>query len=62
VSGRAGVDVGGISVNIPIEHVEDYNDLVNQIKADKKFEKFIQSITVDRLVGGSALAKRNIKW
>jgi len=56
------VDVGGISVNIPIEHVEDYNDLVNQIKADKKFEKFIQSITVDRLVGGSALAKRNIKW
>lgn len=62
VSGRAGVDVGGISVNIPIEHVEDYNDLVNQIKADKKFEKFIQSITVDRLVGGSVLAKRNIKW
>lgn len=61
-SGRAGVDVGGISVNIPIEHVEDYNDLVNQIKSDKKFEKFIQSITVDRLVGGSALAKRNIKW
>lgn len=56
------VDVGGISINIPIEHVEDYNDFVNQMRSDPKFEKFIQSMTVDRLVGGSKLSKNKYKW
>lgn len=56
------VDVGGISINIPVEHVEDYNDFVNQMRSDPKFEKFIQSMTVDRLVGGSKLSKNKYKW
>lgn len=56
------VDVGGISINIPIEHVEDYNDFINQMRNDPKFEKFIQSMTVDRLVGGSKLSKNKYKW
>lgn len=56
------VDVGGISINIPIDHVDDYNDFVNQMRNDSKFEKFIQSMTVDRLVGGSKLSKNKYKW
>ena len=49
-------------INIPIEHVSDYNDFMNQLRNDDKFEKFIQSMTTDRLVGGSKLAKNKYKW
>lgn len=48
-------NVGGIS--FPIDHVSDYNDLVAQMQRDSRFEKFIQSMTVDRIVGGSKFAK-----
>lgn len=49
-------------MNINIDHVENYDDFVNQLRQDKKFEKMVQSITVDRLVGGSSLAKNKYKW
>ena len=49
-------------INIPIDHVSDYNDFMNQLRHDDKFEKFIQSMTTDRLVGGSKLAKNKYKW
>lgn len=49
-------------INIPIEHVSDYNDFMNQMRKDGKFEKFIQSVTVDRMVGGSKLSKNKFKW
>lgn len=49
-------------INIPIEHVQDYNDFVMQLRNDGKFEKFIQSITVDTAVGGSRLAKNKFQW
>lgn len=47
---------------IDIEHVEDYNDFVNQLRSDKKFEQMIQSMTVDRLVGKGALEKNKYRW
>lgn len=47
---------------IPIDHVENYDDFVNQLRQDKKFEQLIQSMTVDRLTGGSSLAKNKYKW
>ena len=49
-------------INIPIDHVQDYNDFVMQLRNDGKFEKFIQSITVDTAVGGSRLAKNRFQW
>ncbi len=49
--------VGDININIPIEHVEDYNDFVRQLKSDGKFEKFIRSVTIDRLNGKGSLEK-----
>ena len=49
-------------INIPIDHVENYEDFMNQLKKDDKFEKMIQSMTTDRLAGGSKLAKNKFNW
>ena len=59
-----GMGIGSINyeINIPIDHVGDYNDFMNQLKNDGRFEKFIQSMTVDRLVGRSKLAKNKYQW
>ena len=64
VSGGNGGDcsVGSINVTIPIEHVEDYNDFVNQLKNDKQFEQMIQSMTIGRIAGKSSLGKNKYKW
>lgn len=51
------VSVGDINTTIEIDHVMDYDDFVSQAKNDPQFERFIGSLTLDRLVGGSNLAK-----
>lgn len=61
ISNGGNVDMGGISLNIAIDHVQDYNDFVNQAIKDNKFEKFIRSITIDRLNGGNSLAKNKYR-
>ena len=43
--------------NIQIDKVADYQDFVTQLQRDHKFERLIQSMTVDRLAGGGSLAK-----
>lgn len=50
------------TMNVAIDHVEDYNSLVNQMVKDPQFEKFVQAMTVDQAVGGSKLAKNKYKW
>ena len=50
------------NISIPIEHVENYNDFVNQLKSDGRFEKMIQSMTIDRINGKSSLAKNKYRW
>lgn len=61
---KGGTSIGDITyqISIPIDHVQDYEDFVNQMRKDGKFEKMIQSMTVDRLVGGSKLAKNRYQW
>lgn len=54
--------IGDINISIPIEHVDDYNDFITQLQKDKQFEKFIRSVSVDLLSGGSSLAKNKYKW
>lgn len=49
------VDVGGVT--IPIDHVADYEDFVRKMQRDKQFEEMIQSMTVNRLGGGSKFDK-----
>lgn len=60
--GHGGVQCGDINVTIPIDHVQDYNDFVSQIQGDERFERFIKSITLDRMIGGSKLSKYKQKW
>ena len=60
----AGTTIGDVSyeINIPIDHVEDYDDFVNRMRSDNQFEKLIQSMTVDRLAGGTRIAKNKYRW
>lgn len=59
-----GMSIGDITyeITIPIDHVQDYNDFMNQMRKDGKFEKMVQSMTLDRLVGGSKIAKNKYQW
>lgn len=59
-----GMNIGDITyeITIPIDHVQDYNDFMNQMRKDGKFEKMVQSMTLDRLVGGSKIAKNKYQW
>lgn len=49
-------------LHIEIDHVEDYNDLVTKMRDDPKFEKLVQAMTVDRMVGKSKLSKYKYQW
>ena len=49
--------MGDINVDVSIDHVQDYNDFAYKLLHDHAFERAIQSMTVDRLVGGSPLDK-----
>lgn len=54
--------IGDIHINIPIEHVDDYNDFVTQLQKDKQFEKLIHSMSIDLLSGNSKLEKNKYRW
>lgn len=49
------------NITVEIDHVDNYDDLVYRMQKDHKFEKMIQAMTVDQLVGGSKLAKHKIR-
>lgn len=55
-------NVGDINITIPIEHVESYNDFVNQLRDDPKFEKMIQAMSVDRMMGRGSMGKNKLRW
>lgn len=59
---NTGVNIGDTQIAIEIDHVADYNDFLRQLQKDKQFEKFIQSMTVDRLVGGMSLKKHKFQF
>lgn len=57
-----GITFGDINIEIPIEHVENYNDIVRQMQKDNQFVNMVQDMTVHQLTGGSALAKNRHRW
>lgn len=59
-----GTNVGDITyqITIPIDHVQDYNDFMNHMRKDGRFEKMIQSMTLGRLTGESKIAKNKYQW
>ena len=58
----SGVSIGALSVTIPIDHVQDYNEMVSQMQRDPKFEKLVNAMTLDRAVGRSSLSKNRIQF
>lgn len=60
--GNSTVTVGDINIEIPIDHVDNYNDFIEQLQKDKQFEKMMKSMTIDQLAGGSSLAKNKFRW
>lgn len=62
VNGNDGYTVGSISVSIPIAHVNDYNDFVNQLRDDKQFEQLIQDVTIGKIAGKNSLSKNRHRW
>ena len=55
-----GMTIGQLQVNIPIDRVQDYNDMISQMRDDPKFEKLISAMTLDRAVGKSSFGKNKI--
>ena len=55
-----GMTIGQLQVNIPIDRVLDYNDLITQLRDDPKFERLVNAMTLDRAVGKSAFGKNRI--
>lgn len=62
----SGTNIGQIvnnnSINISVDHVADYNELVTQAKADPKFERLIKSMSTDQLNGKLSVSKRRINF
>lgn len=56
-AGNAGNTFGDINFDIHIDHVEDYDDFVGKMQSDPRFERLVQDMTVNRIVGGSSLNK-----
>lgn len=61
-AGKLSNSFGDINITIPIDHVDGYNDFVNQLRDDQKFERMIQDMTIGRLSNGSRLSKNKYGW
>lgn len=48
-------NLGGVVINLP--NVKNYEELLTEMQKDKNFERLINSMTIDRIAGKSALAK-----
>ena len=59
---NAANSTGDINIDIAIDHVSDYNDFVNQLRGDAKFEKMIKAMTTDELAGRGQLGKYKSRW
>lgn len=57
-----GSNINSIDFHVDIDHVQDYNDFVTQLQADPKFEKLIDTMTMNRMLGGSRFAKSGIQF
>lgn len=46
-----------IQMSITLPNVTNYNEFVNQLQKDKRFEKIVQAISVDSVMGKNSLNK-----
>lgn len=54
---NSSVDVGGINFNIEMNGVNNPDEFVTELQKNKRFEKIVQSITVDTAMGKNSLGK-----
>lgn len=52
------VNLGGIQ----IDHVQDYNDFMNQMTKDPKFERMVRSVNANQLGYGNSIDKYKYRW
>ena len=45
------------NITITLPNVQNYDDFKRELQRDKSFEKMIQSMTVDRITGGTVFGK-----
>lgn len=58
VNSNYSVNVDNINLNLP--NVKNYEDFFYAAQHDKRFEKMVQAMTVDKLFGGSSLKKYRV--
>lgn len=58
VNARQSINLENVNFNLP--NVTNYNEFIAAMQHDKKFEKLIRSISIDRLFGGSSIKKYNL--
>lgn len=49
-------------ISFTLPNVKSYEEFMNAITGDSKFEKFLQSVTIDRVAGKSKLSKEKYRW
>ena len=57
VDNSSSVDVGGVTIQCNMPNVQNANDLLHELTTNKDIEKAIKAMTIDRIRGGSSLAK-----
>ena len=58
----SGTVINGLTISIPIDHVQDYNDMISQMQRDPKFDRLINAITLDRVAGKSQMGKYGVRF
>ena len=61
VDNSSSVDVGGVTIQCNMPNVQNANDLLHELTTNKDIEKAICAMTIDRIRGGSSLAKHKYK-
>ena len=51
-----------VTNHFDIDHVQDYNDFMNQMKKDRKFEKMFQDMVSHYLGYGNSMEKYKYNW
>ena len=57
VDNSSSVDVGGVTIQCNMPNVQNANNLLHELTTNKDIEKAIKAMTIDRIRGGSSLAK-----
>ena len=53
---------GGVNISFALPNVYNYKDFIREAQSDAKFERLVQSMTIDRVAGKSSLAKHKVKF